>query len=241
MINHIKNKHEDEFRQLKIGSLPKEQTVASSSNQDISSLCQTRKKDLKQMNLLEYKETLKQWDINDIRAKKYHYLIGEMLAVDNESISMVERPGFTRLMKKTLPQYKIPSRLYFTDKIIPDIYNKMVAKIKKMLAETNAISVTTDMWTCMHNSASFLSFTAHWLTCQFELKHAVLNIKHFEGQHTGQNISSALLEIPNFWEIDLSKIHVVVQGGEKLLVQLLPVDSTRRDRQHCIINMVPQN
>jgi len=32
-----------------------------------------------------------------------------------------------------------------------------------------------------------------------------------------------------------------VQGEEKLLVKLLPVDSTRRDRQHCIINMVPQN
>lgn len=88
-----------------------------------------------------------------------------------------------------------------------------------MLAETNAISVTTDMRTCMHNSASFLSFTAYWLTCQFELKHAVLNIKYFEGQHTGQNISSAILEILNFWEIDLSKIHVVVHDNGRNMIK----------------------
>lgn len=65
-----------------------------------------------------------------------------------------------------LSRYKILSRIFFINTIILDIYNKTVVKIKKMLAETDAISVTTDMWTCLHNSVSFeyktLRGSAHW-------------------------------------------------------------------------------
>lgn len=101
MTNHINNKHKDEFCQLQVNSLSKKQNAAFFLSQD-TFLCQTRKKDLKQLNLLECKKISLQWDINDVRAKEYHYLIGEMLAVDNESISMVEKPGFTRLKKDVI-------------------------------------------------------------------------------------------------------------------------------------------
>jgi len=53
------------------------------------------------------------------------------IALANEAINMVERRAFVRLLKTALLRYKIPSRPYFSEKIIPDIYNKIVAKIKK--------------------------------------------------------------------------------------------------------------
>lgn len=74
-------------------------------------------------------EKSKLWDINDASAKEYHYLIDEMITIDNEAIAMVDRLGFTRLMKKAVPRYNIPSRTYFIENIIPDIYKKTVVKI----------------------------------------------------------------------------------------------------------------
>jgi len=68
-----------------------------------------------------------------------------MLALDNEAINIVERRGFVRLLKAALPRYKVPSRPYFSEKIIPDIYNKIVEKIKKLLSDANSISFTSDM------------------------------------------------------------------------------------------------
>jgi len=101
-----------------------------------------------------------------------------MLALNNEVINMVERRGFVRLLKAALPRYKISSYLYFSEKILLGIYDKSVAKIKKLLSDANSISFTSDMRTCLNNYVSFLSFAAHWVDANFNLKHAVLNIKH---------------------------------------------------------------
>ncbi|KAF2891209.1 hypothetical protein ILUMI_14964, partial [Ignelater luminosus] len=78
---------------------------------------------------------------------------------------------------------------------------------------TDHISVTTGMWMCLQNNISFISFTAHWLDSDFNLRHAALNVKHVEGQHTAQNIANALQEIPSRWECPLSKIHVIVHDN----------------------------
>lgn len=44
--------------------------------------------------------------INDSRAQKYHYLIGEMIAIDNEPLSIVDHhEGFKRLLNNALPQH----------------------------------------------------------------------------------------------------------------------------------------
>lgn len=72
--------------------------------------------------------------INDPKAKKYHVLIAEMIALDNEAVNIVERTDFRRLLNSALPRYKIPSRPYFSEKIIPEIYHKVVEKIKILLS-----------------------------------------------------------------------------------------------------------
>ena len=75
------------------------------------------------------------------------------------------------------------------------------------------------MWTCTQTGASFFSFTGHWLTDEFKLNHAVLNMKHFSGSHTGQNITSALLEISSMWDITRPKIHAVVHDNGANMVK----------------------
>ncbi|KAH9637013.1 hypothetical protein HF086_016290 [Spodoptera exigua] len=68
--------------------------------------------------------------------------IAEMIALDNEPLSVVIRTGFTRLLQQALPRYKMPSRTYIAQKIIPDIYDRIHDKIKENISSAFGISVT---------------------------------------------------------------------------------------------------
>lgn len=115
-----------------------------------------------------------------------------MIALDNEPLSLVERIGFKRLMEKAVPQYKIPGRTYMTEKIIPDIYNRICSKIEASISRATTISVTSDIWTCQRNNESFLSFTGHWISPEFFLEHGVLAMKPFVGSHIVINTAKEL-------------------------------------------------
>ena len=54
--------------------------------------------------------------------------LGEMIAVDAEPYLMVERPGFQKLMKTVAPKYKVPSRKYFSEGVVPEIYTEVKNK-----------------------------------------------------------------------------------------------------------------
>ena len=58
------------------------------------------------------------WDINDNKSQRVHKRIGEMLAVDCQSLSMVEDIGLTRVLQVLELRYKCLIRKYliFTDR-----------------------------------------------------------------------------------------------------------------------------
>lgn len=78
-----------------------------------------------------------------------------MIALDCQPFSIVEDIGFTRLMKLLKPNYDLPSRKYFTTKIIPDLHNKAMTKIQNCIKEASNMSFTTDIWT-NNADASFI-------------------------------------------------------------------------------------
>lgn len=221
LTNHIKHKHVKLMPQLttdihkRNGSTCSE--YLSSSSQPSTSAASAPK----QLKLQECISSASQWAIDDLRSREIHFCIGEMIALDNKPMSVVERVGFTRLMKKVKPKYKLPSRKYFSETIIPQIYNETKNEISKGLVSASAISITTDMWTNSNNVQSFLSYTAHWLDKLYTVKHAVLQMKHFPKQHTAENILKALTEIPTLWEINPSKIHAIVRDNGRNIVKAI--------------------
>ncbi|KAK2578295.1 hypothetical protein KPH14_011917 [Odynerus spinipes] len=117
MTNHLKSKHSEKFFSLNKGKdkdVPTslvEPTVPSTSSSSTSTEKQLTLSESFKRNLL--------WDANDAKAKKYHYLVAEMIAPDNKPLCIVETVGFKRLLQQALPCYELTSRTYITQKLFP--------------------------------------------------------------------------------------------------------------------------
>ena len=117
-----------------------------------------------------------------------------MICVDNQPIAMVEDVGFTRLMKTLRPRYLLPKRKYFTEKVIPQIKEKIMSKINSFIAKAEAMSFTTDIWTNVANK-SFMSITCHGIDDSWEPFTFVLAAKPFPDAHTAMNIKQMIVKV----------------------------------------------
>lgn len=122
-----------------------------------------------------------------------------------------------------------------TEKVIPDIYNRIWSKIETSISQAPAVSVTSDIWTCQHNNESFLSFSAHWISPEFILEHGVLAMKSFPGSHSGTNIAKELEAITERWNIPKSKIHLLVHDSGAIKIK--GVRDARYDTGRCFIHL----
>ena len=52
-----------------------------------------------------------------------------MIAIDAEPFLVVERPGFQKLMTTLSPRYQLPSRRYFSEKVVPQVYEDLRIKV----------------------------------------------------------------------------------------------------------------
>ena len=120
---------------------------------------------LRQLTLHGSKQRVQQWDINDSRATSLHKKLGEMIALDSQPIFIVEDIGFTCFVKAIEPRYAVPSRKYFSERVIPRIYDGVKAELTKELHSpgVTAYSFTCDVWSTSSAGESLLSLTAHWV------------------------------------------------------------------------------
>ncbi|XP_012565554.2 zinc finger BED domain-containing protein 4-like [Hydra vulgaris] len=140
------------------------------------------------------------------------------MALDIQPHSIVEDLGFRKLIKELCPNYQIPSRRYFSENIIPQIYNKLFSSIKSNISYAIHISLTADIWTANSSNVAFISMKAHWLSNEFSQHRAVLRVMHFPESHTGKNISEYLHKGLVSFEIPHSKIHIVLQDNAANMV-----------------------
>lgn len=157
------------------------------------------------------------WDTNEHRSKDVHYLIGEMIAADLQPFSVVSDLGFQRLLKKIAPNYSIPSESYFSEYIVPDIFQRVQAKIQKSINNAKYISLTTGIWTATATNSPFLTITGHWLTDQFEQERAVLRMVPFEGSHTDAQISEELNNVIKNYKLTNNVFLVLQDSGANMV------------------------
>ena len=118
-----------------------------------------------------------------------------MIAVDNQPFYLVEDIGFTCLLHTLKPRYKLPSRKYLSETVIPSMIATVHDSISIKLCDINNLSFTTDIWSTNVASDSLLRFTAHWITNDFQRMSAVLTVRLLEGSHTKVRLSEQYNEI----------------------------------------------
>ena len=142
-----------------------------------------------------------------------------MIAIDSQPFSIVEDTGFVRLMKHTCPRYIAPSRKYFSEKIIPEMYANLRQRLFDDIHSDDkfSISFTTDIWS-RDGGESFISWTAHYITSEFHRDERVFQVCPFPGSHTADTISGIILKLLDKWSIDKSRVHAIVHDNAANMV-----------------------
>lgn len=88
-----------------------------------------------------------------------------MICKDNittRTTRTVKREGFIHFVKILCPLYKIPSRSTLTI-LLEEKYKMCRSQLKDMLDQVHYISLTSDIYTIINSTKSFLVITGHFL------------------------------------------------------------------------------
>ena len=91
-------------------------------------------------------------------------------------INLVESDGMKEMLKRVQKHFKMPSS-FIIKKSMKMLYDDKVSVIKSQIAETSALSLTTDAWTSL-NQTSFITFTAQYIHND-NLKSCVLQTRSY--------------------------------------------------------------
>ena len=113
------------------------------------------------------------------------------------------------------PRYTLPSRKYFTDECLPELYQTIYSHIQSLMQDDKIVSVafTSDIWSSSVSPMSMLSLTAQFTDEKFELKRVVLHSQEFPGSHTADAIAKAFTYMFQAWGIPKEKVHVILRDN----------------------------
>ena len=127
----------------------------------------------------------------DRKGKKWNELteaVTYYIAKDAVPIRTVEKPGFKKLLKKFDSRYELPSRKYFSQRALPNLYTVIKEKVKKDLASVRFYAATTDLWSSS-GMTPYISYTVHYIDKEWNLQSKCLQTQFIPEDHTGENLA----------------------------------------------------
>ncbi|CAM4728583.1 unnamed protein product [Leuciscus chuanchicus] len=189
MFAHIRDNHPLQFREIKSGHASS--SAGSSSAEAIV-----------QPTVQEAFQRQASYGPSSHRAKEINHAIAYCIAKNMIPIYTVAKPGFLKLMKTTVPLYKVPSQKFFSKTELPKMYNSLKEDVGKRIAQGKWYAATTDLWTSSGGSGHpYISFTIHYLT-DWKLQSNCLETQFFPGDHTADNISEFFDNMLQEWGIN---------------------------------------
>ncbi|XP_070072653.1 zinc finger BED domain-containing protein 4-like [Drosophila takahashii] len=146
--------------------------------------------------------------------KKLDKYVMLMIARDVQPFSMVDDDGFRDLIQNMDPKYRMPSRTYFRDIMLPKLYNELRKDLECELEGVPYVAITTDGWTSRANEA-YITVTCHFVNKKFELVSAALSTANLvtPTNHSAVNIADTLRQILNEWDL-LHKVVTIVTDND---------------------------
>lgn len=171
----------------------------------------------KQLTLIDTYNKNCKYEKNDKRAKEISRAIAEMLCLNKLPYRFVESEGFKVLMNKICPKYDIPGRKFFSNCLIPEMYEEVRTKISEILTMADEVCITSDLWTSVGNR-DYISITAHFHDPDFKKHHLLLEVMPFEGAtHSSQLIFENMKTAFAQWNIS-TKVKAVVTDNAANMV-----------------------
>ena len=211
----MRREHLAKFNELGVKEAEKSERNEAEHNKQ-------RKPNAHQLMLAEVKENKEARTYDHPQHKKITNWIAEMMAIDSQPFSIVEDAGFLRLIANVCPKYVMPSRKYFSEKIIPDIFSTIRTKLHEEIhsrGDKFPISFTTDIWTREAGGDSLMSWTAHYINPEsFMREEQIFQVCPFPGSHIAEAISEMITKLLDSWAIEKTRVHAVVRDNAANMV-----------------------
>ena len=139
--------------------------------------------------------------------------VAGMIATDFYPFFIVEDEGFRHLLRVLDRWYELPSRKYFSERVIPpQMYSELREKVSIILKPAVFLALTTDSWTSWAGDC-YLSITAHFIDDHYMRQLVVLDTFPLCERHTAQNLLNNILTILESWEIEKKRITCFVRDN----------------------------
>lgn len=207
LLQHLKQRHAAEWERC--CSLRKEQDRGSPSTATT-----------KQPSVLETFTNCIPYDKKGARWKAITDAVAMYIAKDMVPIYNVEKPGFIHLLKVLDPRYVLPSRKYFSDVALPQLYNSTHQRIAAELDGVLFYSATTDLWSS-RVMQPYLSLTLHFINDDWTLRSVCLQTAYFPDELKGEIIAQGLKDALSSWNLPEDRLTcMTTDSGTNMLKAL---------------------
>ena len=134
------------------------------------------------------------------RAMKLTTAVANYIIEDLRPLSVVEGTGFKNMVNLLDPRYTLPRRTYFSQTLIPKMYNEAASKVKESISKAESVALTTDGWTS-RATESYVTITSVHVTPGWKLQNFVLQTRAMPESHTGLHIAEVIKEAIEEWGI----------------------------------------
>ena len=170
-----------------------------------------------QLSILDSIKATQKYDRNGRKWQKLTDAVTYCIGKDMLPVHTVEKEGFANLLKQFDPQYELPSRKYFSKTAIPKLYESTRESVLHNIKNLKSYSATTDMWSSV-NHDPYMSYTIHYITEEWELQSIALGTLYFPEDHTGENLSDAIKETLQSWNLDSkNQVCLTTDNGSNVL------------------------
>ena len=151
------------------------------------------------------------------RATAIHKAVGRYIAADLKPLSTVESKAFKQLIQELDGRYKLPGRTYFSNTVLPELYQETKQSVVECIQQAPVVALTTDGWTS-RATQSYITITAHVIDAEWKMHNFVLQTRMIAESHTGMNIAEVLNAAIEEWGVqrDNQPIPIVTDNAANI-------------------------
>ena len=121
------------------------------------------------------------------------------------------------MLKKFDARYQLPSRKYFSQKALPNLYTSVKDKVKQELSDVKYFSATTDLWSST-GMIPYMSYTVHYISKEWKLSNRCLQTQFLPEDHNAENLGEAMTITLESWDLNASnQVCLTNDNGSNLI------------------------